>query len=344
MSIEFYQKQIENYENYGILKDRHPYIGYFNPKGKLIDYNVLYSEKYLCDHGSYYNPISQCFIYYLSYIIRDTDVSERQKFYDEYFSKHHKKAYKYSGISENVVLGGIDTFSLFDGWSSSEEKDLDNVIENIENHINKIKNNKAKGVYISDETSFMYDLLLFFRNAYSNKLFFNAINKKIYIDKIDTIYPEYLDIRNRSENENQWKRRFIENQYIIDDVAGTLMSYFKDICVQYLGYDSLERFMPNGNIVPVRQNYDDESNDFLKIPRVITTSNPNINERFFNYLLMDWRVDVLPKYRFNPNTNKYEEDEIIQYHISSIDEEYGKEIDKIKKLVPLTERPKYFRK
>ena len=125
------------------------------------------------------------------------------------------------------------------------------------------------------------------------------------------------------------------------------MSYFKDIAVCYLRYDSIERFMPNGEIikVPYNNNYiscfNPYSTYFWYTPRIITTSYPNINERFFNFKIMNWSIHKLPRYTFNEKTLKYEvEPDYYDFIFSKTEEIYEKEIEAIKRLVPLKERYK----
>lgn len=121
------------------------------------------------------------------------------------------------------------------------------------------------------------------------------------------------------------------------------MQYFKDISVQYLGYDSLERFTTKNKEIKIQnRNGEEYQRYFLANPRVITSSYPNINERYYNYLLMNWRVDRLPRYVFNDKSKYFEVDEFISNYDVEKEEMLGKEIQTIKKLVPLKDRHKYF--
>ena len=40
----------------------------------------------------------------------------------------------------------------------------------------------------------------------------------------------------------------------------------------------------------------------------ITTTSSQPHIRFYNYYLMDWRIDILPKLQFNKDTHKFEND------------------------------------
>ena len=60
-------------------------------------------------------------------------------------------------------------------------------------------------------------------------------------------------------------------------------------------------------------------------------------------MLMDWKIYRVPRLFFNEETKKYQEESRLYsfYQQEQIDE-YEKEIDTIKRLVPLKERYKYF--
>lgn len=122
-----------------------------------------------------------------------------------------------------------------------------------------------------------------------------------------------------------------------------LLSYFKDICVQYLGYDSLERFKTNGDNLNIPSFGEYYNFDFLANPRIITSSYPNINERYYNYLLMDWVVHRLPRYNYNEETGLYEKSAFSMIYQSETEQKLEQEIQSIKKNVPIKERKKYFR-
>lgn len=171
-------------------------------------------------------------------------------------------------------------------------------------------------------------------------LFFEAIDREIKIDN-----PEYIF--------NKFYKGYEKDMYCADRMVDIyikeiiLKDHFKDICVQYLGYDSLERFSPNGRRIKVPHRewlITKGPTNFQKTPRIITSSAPNPKERFYNYLLMDWDVHILPRYMFNEQTGMYEkEPEYLGFHYSDKEEILAKEIASIKKLVPLEDRPKYFR-
>ena len=94
--------------------------------------------------------------------------------------------------------------------------------------------------------------------------------------------------------------------------------------------------------IPENEEYD---KFFYNTPRVITTSNSDIYERFYNYLLMDWEIYKVPRFVFNNETKMYElEDDTLNTFRQEKNEEIKDEIQSIKKLVPPNERNKFFKK
>ena len=57
MTIDFKEKEILSYE----VDSNNPYIGYFSPKGTLIDFVGN-------SHRDYHNPIAQDFLTYISFV------------------------------------------------------------------------------------------------------------------------------------------------------------------------------------------------------------------------------------------------------------------------------------
>ena len=141
-------------------------------------------------------------------------------------------------------------------------------------------------------------------------------------------------------NNSREKEEFYYSYLIVH-----LMSYFKDICVQYLGYDSIERAWRIYD-VNLFNNIHDASNGyaFSNNPRIIVTSEKNVNERFYNWLLMDWTIQQIPKKVWDDKNKKFiDEDYIFNYINRDKEEIYGKEIESIKRLVKKEDRYKYFR-
>lgn len=318
MTIEFKENQITACEE----KGHYPFIGYFSPSGDLISYNNKLGGGY---HGAWQNPVSWAFLSWVSYIILGTSVDDLIE-YPEFFN-----ICKYPGINEYVKRG-------YGGDHYYNYGNMDKFLFDLEERIIRIERNWKFSSEIDDYTRFEYDLLLFFRNAYKSRRFFDSIQKKIQIEDPEVI-EQKLSSLPRYENCD----RHIIHAATSDFIKEELLSHLKDICVQYLGYDSLERFMPNGMVIEIPGKYDKYQFDFLANKRVITSSYPNINERYYNYLLMDWVVHKLPRYYFNEDKGVYEEYSLSMFYQSETEEKLGKEIAAIKRLVPIKERKKYFR-
>lgn len=99
-----------------------------------------------------------------------------------------------------------------------------------------------------------------------------------------------------------------------------IMSFFKDVMVQYLGYHSVER-----------------------IPKTITTSNIKIYETFYNYLLNDYKVIRIPKMIYDVDMKRYIEYNFNDALLPDSELRLKDEIQAIKKLVPVSEIHKYYR-
>lgn len=320
MTTEFKEDQIASREKW----TREPYIGYFSPNGKLVDYNILLGEN--C-HDSWQNPVSWAFLSWVSYIVSETSIEELKKWA---ISERSIANNKYSGLAELVVRGyGINYDFNYESF--------DEFLGKLYHRINEIENCLHKYGRLDEYTEFEYKLLLFFRNAYNDKKFFDTIQRKIVIEN-----PSIVKEKIKHEYGNFHLPAHILDSMYHKHLQKELLSYMKDICVQYLGYDSLERFSPNGRELkipywPERYNFE------LLSPRTITSSYPNINERYYNYLLMDWTVKQLPRYYYNEHTRIYEKSDFNILYQSETEEKLEQEIKSIKKLVPLKERKQYFR-
>ena len=207
--------------------------------------------------------------------------------------------------------------------------DIESFLSKLNNHINYIKNSNNSLVQQLE-----YKLMQFFLKAYKNKSFFDTIGKKIVVENRDTVRNT---IKSKIPNIDDYSLQTLSFNHLKKE----LLSYFKDICVEYLGYDSIERFDLNGELIKIPESNHDY---FLENPRVITSSYPNINERFFNYLIMGWHIRRFSRFRYNEITEKFEEEDSSSiYYQSDSEEILAEEIRSIKRKVPIKERYKYFR-
>lgn len=321
---------IEYNENYIIKTEKWqngPLIGYINPKGKIIDFSILIGEY---GHDNWKNPVTPVFLKYISYIVRDSKVEDLKKYpnYDWY------ELNKQAGIEE-IVKKGYDSYNL-------NHESYDNFLEHLNKEfIEKDELIRNHNYPIDRRDFFQRDILKLYMKLYSKKDFFDSLGRRIYVDDEKTICEKYKGIFNPGVFSIEQQQDEFYNNYLIVE----LMQYFKDICVLYLGYDSIERAWPiyDLNII---NNVHSRSNGYIfaSNPRIITTSARNINERFYNWLLMDWQIQKLTRKVWNEEKKKFEDESyVFDYVYNDKEDIFGKEIESIKRLVPKEERYKYFR-
>ncbi len=292
MTIEFLGEQFDIFERH---EDK-PYIGYFTPEGKLVDYNTSLGGS----HSTLINIVSWTFLLWIK----------------------QSRAFKDLEIEDCEIRAELD-----------------------------LTNNRIKNAYIgtyesnisSNLVKLQIDLIEFLKKAETDRNFIDCIKKIVDKSKI----PSY--VKDQKKIPLFCGYGGAESIYEIENVFGRyntkeLLLFLKEICVQYLGYDAIEEFMPNGKLLKIPAYYCYYPKDYYTFydkPRIITTTKNNVNEIFYNYLLMNWKVQKLAKYIFNETTQRYE---INNFSFQSEkDEIYEKEIQAIKKYVPLRERTKYFR-
>lgn len=293
-----------------------PLIGYINPNGTLLDYSMLIGPY---GHENWRNPATHIFLNYISYIVRDFNVDEIKN--EEIYSYN-----KYEGI-DDVVKRGLDYFQEINHTSYKDF--LCSLKEEIQNQ---------SSISFKDKSEFdllKYDLLKLFDKLYSNNDFFNSLGRFIYAESSTTMCDKY------KRKANGGLCYYNHYNYLVVQ----LMSYFKDICVQYLGYDSIERAWPIGDKNIINNVFNKSYGyTFSNNPRIITTSANNINERFYNWILMDWTIQKIPKKIWDIENKIFkDEDYIFDYIHKEKEEIFGKEIASIKRLIKKEDRYKYFR-
>ena len=170
------------------------------------------------------------------------------------------------------------------------------------------------GWYITKEELLELRLRNLLINCYQNEDFNKAFGRILKLMDQYTFGEWFMKTHNLKDMSCN------ELDCLYDDYFSSMvLSYLKDTLVQYLGYDSVE----------------------VQIPRTITTSCININERFYNYKLMDFRIFQIPKMIYDPVDMTYKTMPII--YQTEKEEILEKEINSIKKLVRRDERYKYFR-
>lgn len=324
MTIDFEQDEIKKKE----LKNSIPYVGYFSPSGKLIDYNTELGGQ---THDSWSNPVSLMYLKYVNFIITHETLDGN---YAKYLKEHNPEKLKEMitcGLDELVYRGHS---SYYAGVHNSFNDFYNEILNDIEKYEDIIKNDR------SDEYDrFILNLLRYFKNAYKTGDYIKTTHK---ITRVDN----QKDIEKRIKDEYMLED---EDKYICDRlveraVNKELLSCFKDICVQFIGYDSIERYGPNGKKIIIPEKEEEYDKFFYSTPRVITTSNSDIYNRFYNYLIMDWDIYKVPRFIYDEDKKEFVEsiNELNTYR-QDRDEETKEEIQSIKKLVPPNERKKFFK-
>ena len=197
MTIEFLGEQFDKYERC----NNKPFIGYFTPEGKLVDYNTSLGGS----HSEFGNIVSWTFLLW----IKQSDAFRDLGFQD---------------LKINAKL------SLENGKIKNADIANDNY-------------------YISSNLVLLQkDLIKFLKNAETDQEFIYSIKKRIDESKI----PIY--VKNNKQIPSYCGPGGAESIYEIESAFGRyntkeLLLFLKDICIQYLGYDSIEQFTPSGDLL-----------------------------------------------------------------------------------------------
>lgn len=320
MTVQYYESEIDEIEQ----EKRLTFTGYINPRGQLIDYTTLIGER---THYSTKNPASMLFLQFISYVVKGFDLEELRCCWDEDESIYKRNIT--DGFTDVVKRG----FSYFDAYNQC---DYDSFLEQINVWYEKRKNYIKKYMDSSEPLwdmpvyeTLQNDIMHFYKKAYQGKDFFKALG---IIPSVDGCKCYLKDHKEEIKHPFLFDYLDCENRRCFNDYqTAQLMSYFKDIMVMYMGYDSVER----------RLKLDPKKSAKFK---VITTSCTNPNERFYNWLLMDWNVQRIPRMYWNEQEERFiKEDPTINYYQTDKEKILGQEIASIKKEVPKQYRKEYFR-
>jgi len=321
MVIEYYEEKIKKYEE----QVRGPFIGYISPRGQIIDYSILLGVP---GHDNWRNPVTPLFLQFISFVVLGDSLelfktgASKSEIYKRIYEKN-----KYDGFNDSV-LRGPTTFGVND-------YDYDSFIDLLNDAIKTIRRPKSSR---SEWDWLKYDLMDFFEKCYSKKDFFYSFGRVIKVHREETVfdmYKKYLEDDSAHE-----KRGFYDNYCVI-----TLMSYFKDILVQYLGYASIERALPKYDLNIVNNLYRFSNGYTLSQTPRILTSCTNPNEQFYNWSLMDWEIQRIPRMIWNEKEQRFiQENPIRDYYQTEREAILSREIEAIRRVVPKQYRKEYFRK
>lgn len=194
--------------------------------------------------------------------------------------------------------------------------DKEDVIENLEYRIQNIISKDYNE--ISNEQYMCLKLYRYFLTAYKSKNTKMWENGKDVVELQETTgYNPIFEYAEYSPwnifDEDGYGRRCMADSDVLE--------ILKSILVQSCDIDSLESSIPN----------------------TILTSKFNIYDYFYNYLLMDFNIQVIPKRVYNPSAEKFIDYKQNEFLVSDNEIKLKEEIASIKRLVKQEERYKYFR-
>ena len=142
------------------------------------------------------------------------------------------------------------------------------------------------------------------------EFFYNCYQNELF----SVGYGKDVIFHDRADFEDYTRREY--NRY----VDWKMLDLLKETFIQYLGLHAVER-----------------------TEKTITTSNRNIYETFYNYLLNDYTIYKLPNMIYDEKLKKYVEYDGDNYFLSSKEQKLKMEINSIKRLVKKEDRYKYYR-
>ncbi len=323
MQVKYFDEEIRKTE---IFNGSNPFLGYISPLGELIDFSYLIGEK---GHGNWKNPVTPLFVTYMSYVNEGDNIEKYKNSEEEWYKKLYE-INKYKDFSDSVLRG--QTYVGYNEW------DYEEFITILNNRINKIKKETH---YMDEWNRLKFDLMLFFEKCYSKRDFFFSYGNIVKVPCFESFLKmhekdlEWIGCTSYFDKEDQYR------EYVI---ATLMHSAFKDILVQYLGYDSIERAIPKDSPYYLSKNlyYASYGFDYSNYPSILTScSNPN--ERFYNWKLMDWDIKQLDRMLWDEEEKRFVKSPTRNFHQSDKEIALGKEIEAIKREVPLQKRKEYFR-
>lgn len=327
MPVKYFEDEIKKHEHYY----DGPFIGYINPQGMLINYSNLLGPK---GHDNWRNPATLTFLSHISYVLKGSNIDRYKDSDIEYFKKLYEN-HKYKGsidIKDSVIRGFCPT-AIF--GNHHNHSSYDDFIAGLEKEVER---NNQRTTFHDEYDILKHDLIDFFGKCYSNKDFFYSLGRVISV-------PSEEEIRTVFDKELEWRDQKEQLEFIRDYYTYNLMNSFKDILVSYLGYDSIERAkeMPIEDMIFFDYIHAQSNGyEFLEHPSIITSCN-NPYERFYNYILMDWKIQIVPRMIWDIIEKKFRESTISRLHLSDNEERIKEELEYIKSKKPLKDRYPYLK-
>lgn len=120
---------------------------------------------------------------------------------------------------------------------------------------------------------------------------------------------------------NLTKSQLEEYRFWLEKYGKSHQNFYVDFLVSVLAFDKVERLVHD----------------------VITTTAAEPHVRFFNYYLMNWKIDIEPRLVYNPEKDSFEFQKNHYYLNDDYDREAEDEIEEIKAKVLIKERPYFFK-
>lgn len=200
------------------------------------------------------------------------------------------------------------------------ESRMNDLIDNLNSKKDSKEFNYRNSFYYSDYEEVYLRMYQFFYNCYSNGLFSEGYGKEILFVDSETFEEQNKNSLTKIYG-SDYSRLYDAIEYEYKKyVNSKMLDIIKETYIQYLGLHSVER-----------------------VRKTITTSDSNIYETFYNYLLNDYTIFQIPKMVFDEKKKKYVEYNTNRYFLSSKEQKLKSEIESIKKLVKVDDRYKYYR-
>lgn len=186
---------------------------------------------------------------------------------------------------------------------------------------------KKYGVTKDPYNKFQADLDMFFYNCYQADTFMDGFGQSCITLNENEFYQKFckgkvLYQRKKDETDIQYRERN-ERHFKYDYYwyrKHLMLDWYKTVIVQYMQYHLVER-----------------------CKKGITTCDSKPYETFYNYLLNDFTIHQIPCMLYDTDLKTYVSYEKNKFLIPDSELRLKDEIQAIKKLVPLSERSKYYR-
>ena len=326
MAHEFIYDQIKEHE----LRYNTPFLGYFSPNGEVYSFN---DKNNIGTHYLPSHPVPQTYLKYISYVINN---QFKNGSYGTFLKENKPEQYK------ELVEEDIDelVFRNYDSYNSGIVTPYEEFYKELLVEVDELTE-KIRSQFYTMNDKFKLDLLKFFVDAYKEGSFIKSTGRKTRIDS-----PVLLEKKLLEENNIDRDMNIFEINNLIEKASSKqMLTFFKDICVRILGYDSIEKFDVNEKELVIPEKEEDYDKFFFSTPRVITTSHYDIFDRYYNYILMDWYIKKVPRQIYNDKTGKFEEElPFVNTYIEQKEEAVREELLCLRKAYSPKERIQFMRK